>query len=1168
MSLRNAAQYLAAHGRGADTTLMHVAPDEVARLQRAAQEQGGSLTINPHTGLPEADFFSDLNPVHILKGEGAIGESGLGPALLALGLNAIAPGSSGVAGMLGLEGVMGNAAATGLAIGGAGALATGSLQKGLMAGFGAYGASGLGEAAMNAASPAIGDAAIAKSIGLPSSDVISAGTTAPMSMADTIKAGARGIGGLGTKDLLKYGLAAAGPIAAAQSNKPSSTPTATPEGNIRQYYYDPQTHSVKPLPVMSAKDFGNTTFESRVPYLPQSQAANGGLQAAYANGGMADGGPADDAALSAYQAGDYAGANKALQTAGMTAQGVVDKYGLNAAEAAQVAKNLGYENANLSGLHYGDYTNYTADDINKYIAQNHLDQTGIEAAEKQFNADPAAVLAAQQSGVNKWYKENPNATPQEVADTVKSVGGLNSGLTAALSQHYGLTPEEIRANYKQLTAPAPVPMYEDTGGNGIFSLIKRKLNEINAGGGSGGSSNQGGSSNKDAENLAKMGIGAAASRYIPGFDYASGVGNLFSGNYGAAAKDFISGYTGGLSSIFDFAEGGEVKRFADGGGYTTYTPEQINNYFAQNPVVDIAAAAKQYNVDPNAILAARTSYNASAAANTAPVPTGISSAVPATAAPAATPAPVAPPAYTHYTDTQIGNYLTANPKADLQAALKEFNGDPAELNRYVNSLAKNYIDPTDTTRGSGYLSEYQNAIKQGIDPTEYSTAASAINKGFNTGYWNQDTVSHAYDVAKNIVGAGNTLKADKDWVALMDSNKISIDDVSRATGLTKAEVKARYDAAKTSGATTTPVTSAPAASTPVVSAPVTPGTTKDTYTGGTTTTPKTYAPAGVTNPYGNTINPGDITKNADSTLITHPNVTGRPYGGFTGMGQVRDAYTAGGGNLGQVLTPAKAGYTNTGESADAYKYLSGQGDYPTQETGIGKNSRYYYSAPSTSNATSKYWINPKTGTYELNPGYPGYVDPVAAAKAKAVAATAADEYSAPGGANGGLMAAMARGGSTHQPFFSRSTGKFNYTGAKVYADGGISVGSRYDPRIDGNSQDTPNVPFQTTVGKFASGGEAGYNLGGYSDGGRLLRGPGDGVSDSIPATIGHKQPARLADGEFVVPARIVSELGNGSTEAGARKLYAMMERVQQARGKTVGKGKVAKNSRADKYLPV
>lgn len=100
---------------------------------------------------------------------------------------------------------------------------------------------------------------------------------------------------------------------------------------------------------------------------------------------------------------------------------------------------------------------------------------------------------------------------------------------------------------------------------------------------------------------------------------------------------------------------------------------------------------------------------------------------------------------------------------------------------------------------------------------------------------------------------------------------------------------------------------------------------------------------------------------------------------------------------------------------------------------------------------------------------------------------------------------------------------------------------------------------------YAGGGLS--HLGDYSDGGRLLRGPGDGVSDDIPATIANKRPARLADGEFVVPARIVSELGNGSTDAGARKLYAMMDRVQKARNKTVGKGKVAVDSRSEKLLP-
>lgn len=101
---------------------------------------------------------------------------------------------------------------------------------------------------------------------------------------------------------------------------------------------------------------------------------------------------------------------------------------------------------------------------------------------------------------------------------------------------------------------------------------------------------------------------------------------------------------------------------------------------------------------------------------------------------------------------------------------------------------------------------------------------------------------------------------------------------------------------------------------------------------------------------------------------------------------------------------------------------------------------------------------------------------------------------------------------------------------------------------------------------LARGGGVGH-LGDYSDGGRLLRGPGDGVSDDIPATINGKRPARLADGEFVVPARIVSELGNGSTEAGARQLYAMMDRIQKRRSKTVGKQNVAVDSKARKLLP-
>jgi hypothetical protein len=106
------------------------------------------------------------------------------------------------------------------------------------------------------------------------------------------------------------------------------------------------------------------------------------------------------------------------------------------------------------------------------------------------------------------------------------------------------------------------------------------------------------------------------------------------------------------------------------------------------------------------------------------------------------------------------------------------------------------------------------------------------------------------------------------------------------------------------------------------------------------------------------------------------------------------------------------------------------------------------------------------------------------------------------------------------------------------------------------SMDTLDNPFGT---RFAEGG-----LGSYSDGGRMLKGPGDGMSDSIPASIGNKQPARLADGEFVVPADVVSHLGNGSTDAGAKKLYSMMDKIRTAR---TGKKKQAPAVKANKYLP-
>lgn len=186
--------------------------------------------------------------------------------------------------------------------------------------------------------------------------------------------------------------------------------------------------------------------------------------------------------------------------------------------------------------------------------------------------------------------------------------------------------------------------------------------------------------------------------------------------------------------------------------------------------------------------------------------------------------------------------------------------------------------------------------------------------------------------------------------------------------------------------------------------------------------------------------------------------------------------------------------------------------------------------------------------------------------------TALKPYKAPGpeyAASGGLMGlnSFDQGGAVEKMSDLNTVGaNTNYPMANIQTPMYSNPMAQY-PSSTNVLSPSSDAGVETYSGAptFADGGIS--HLGDYSDGGRLLRGPGDGVSDDIPASIGDRQPARLADGEFVVPARIVSELGNGSTEAGARKLYAMMDRVQNARRKSVGKDKVAVNSKADKHLP-
>ena len=143
-----------------------------------------------------------------------------------------------------------------------------------------------------------------------------------------------------------------------------------------------------------------------------------------------------------------------------------------------------------------------------------------------------------------------------------------------------------------------------------------------------------------------------------------------------------------------------------------------------------------------------------------------------------------------------------------------------------------------------------------------------------------------------------------------------------------------------------------------------------------------------------------------------------------------------------------------------------------------------------------------------------------------------------------------RPGSGGITYFSPMT----YTATPPAATGGGGGGGGGGSTLTDQGLD-PNSPGDT-------GGATG-GLTSLAGGGRFLRGGGDGVSDSIPAKFtATGKPAALADGEFVLDARTVSEIGNGSSEAGARKLYAFMKAVHGAR-KKAGRGS---KSGADKHL--
>ena len=210
-----------------------------------------------------------------------------------------------------------------------------------------------------------------------------------------------------------------------------------------------------------------------------------------------------------------------------------------------------------------------------------------------------------------------------------------------------------------------------------------------------------------------------------------------------------------------------------------------------------------------------------------------------------------------------------------------------------------------------------------------------------------------------------------------------------------------------------------------------------------------------------------------------------------------------------------------------------------------------YGVPPTEHYTgplSKFKYDPNTYQPDIvRPPNPAY-RPVYAASGGIMGATPPT----PGLMDGGQSGNVDYMGGSMYPMSQQNNS--HYATPNQMPTSAQQVMASYEPK-------TNPLTGQMTA-NMAEGGIA--SLGHYSDGGRMLKGPGDGMSDSIPGVIGSKQPARLADGEFVVPADVVSHLGNGSTDAGAKQLYSMMNKVRRARTGTQKQGKQINPS---KYMP-
>jgi hypothetical protein len=1177
MSLHKFAEQVASQGRGDDSLLVHMTPDEVRNLQKFAEANGTTLTINPTTGLPEAGMLSDLFKTIAPIALGAL----LGPAGFGL-----------------------SATMAGVATGGITALATGSLSRGLMAGLGAYGGAGLADSFMNAGAGAGLSEALAGSssgnLGQAFGDVAattldgSSGTAfneflksnanpATQSFGDMASAGAKAVAENPmdfAKNNLKYLAAAASPIAA---DLMTPTTTKMPElgntGYIRQKVYDPYTQTYRSMAPVKANEWGDRQFSDI------HRGYNGGGIVALAGGGrfstvqegdeydQYDDGSAAAAATKA--AADTAAAN--VTAAAVTPpQGIatLTQPGVN---ANQLAANTQFvQQAAQPDTTSAQFIKATSDAniVNQDLADA-LGASGLSAASQYalLNADigNGGGLAGLSTNINKALTD-PNLTLTQAQGLMSASGTTDADVLRATGRDttsiFGTRTADAEAKAaaeRNAAAAAASKLSADRAAAEKAAADKAAADKFAADKAAADKASADARAKTDADAISKtLADKAAAEKAAAEKANADRIAAAIAADEKAAAERAAAAKAA-LEAKYkkeqDEIAAGKLKGAADKTAYEKSIADAAaakaaadklardkaiaDKVIADKIIADKIAADKAIadkiaadKAAAKAIADKIAADKAAADAAAKAIADGLSAAAAAAAAEKARREKIA---------------------ADKEAADKKIADDLAAANVVTS------IGTVDLLTNTGVTQDKTDTTTTG-PLTLATTTPGSIKSSVTTDGTYVGTTGETPPIGTK-VGVGT----------------IAGTGTEASTGTTG----------------------------PIINYGGTPGFTVAPLTLAQT---QIAEQAAATNAAQNTqldLYRSWVNQNPNATDIQHanfldkinlsPDVAARatPLSGQ----QMKNRYY-------------DAKYNKmTGDSQSAYNFLMGKGAYPTK-SGVGEIMRPYSEAtlgmPASTN--KKYIFDPTTRSYKLNQDYVGttrdstgavnytmspreiynyFVKNAGQADSKTYDWAiennlTPEEIAASTGVPLSTVAAKWRDAKAKKDAAAKDATKTVAAGANTVALGGTNydiTDKTTPPPEDNNGQWTWDDATKKWVqyGKFAAGGIAGFAMGGmpmyavggglgslgsYSDGGRLLRGPGDGVSDSIPATIGQKQqPARLADGEFVVPARIVSELGNGSTEAGAKKLYAMMDRVQRARGKTTGKNKVAANSRADKHLP-